>query len=60
MVKKYVEVTIALDDAAPDTLEVSHRAKEDEGAWSEPSEMRKCAPKSYLGVPWVELEIKKV
>ena len=60
MAKKYVEVTIALDDANPNTLEVFHRSKEDEGAWSEPSETTQNAPTSHVGLVFVELEIKKV
>lgn len=60
MVKKYVEVTIAVDDTNPDVVEVFTRTKEDEGAWSEPSEVQNCAPTSKLGFPWVRLEIKKV
>lgn len=54
--KKYVEVTIALDDAAPDTIEVFHRSKEDEGAWSEP-EVTECSLHCYLNFPWLKLEI---
>ena len=60
MTTKYVEVTIALDDANPDILEVFHRTKVDEGAWSEPSETTHNAPKSHLATTWVELEIAKV
>lgn len=59
MVKKYVEVTIALDDANPDILEVFHRSKEDEGAWSEPSETLDCSPKATINTSIVELKLTK-
>lgn len=60
MVKKYVEVTISLDDTKPDVLEVFHRSKEDEGAWSDPSDTLECSPNSTHNTSIVELKIKKL
>lgn len=57
MVKKYVELTVSYDDATG-VLEQSRREKEDEGAWSEPTEARRCAPKCIIGLPWIQLEMK--
>ncbi len=57
MTKKYVELTVSYDDAT-NTLEQSRREKEDEGDWTAPTEVQKCAPRSLIALPWIQLEMK--
>lgn len=59
MVKKYVEITIASDDANPGSLEAFQRTKQDAEEWSEPSPTLNYEPTFFIGLPWLKVKIEK-
>ncbi|KKK97852.1 hypothetical protein LCGC14_2648600 [marine sediment metagenome] len=57
---KYVEVTLAIDDNNPSTVEVAHREKEDDGGWSQPTEFTESLPEFSLSFSLLHIRVVRI